>query len=128
MLTLEAQLSPGVGAGRQARAFVHDILQASDLAQVNDVVQLLSSELVNNVVEHASGSPTIRITPDGEKVRVEVDDPSTDAPVLEVPDVRSEHGRGLLLVATFASDWGFVVGSRGKTVWFEVAAPRGRGN
>lgn len=125
MLTLETQLSPGVGAGRQARTFVHDALQAADLACVNDVVGLLSTELVNNAVVHAAASPTLRITPSSGTVRVEVDDASTDAPVLEVPDVRSEHGRGLLLVASIADDWGFEVGNRGKTVWFEVSASPG---
>jgi len=128
MLTLETQLAPGVGAGRQARAFVHDILHASDLAEVNDVVELLSTELVNNVVEHAAGSPTLRITPNEQSVRVEVDDASVDAPVLEVPDVRAEHGRGLLLIASIADEWGFDVGSGGKTVWFVVSAPSGRDN
>ena len=124
MLTLETHLAPGVGAGRQARTFVHDVLHAADLGCVDDVVELLSTELVNNVVEHAAGSPTLRITPDSRRVRVEVDDASTDAPVLEVPDERTEHGRGLLLIASIADAWGFEVGSRGKTVWFEVSAAR----
>ncbi|HEY3669992.1 MAG TPA: ATP-binding protein [Acidimicrobiia bacterium] len=122
MLTLETQLSPGVDAGRQARAFVHDILHDAALDHVNDVIELLSTELVNNAVVHAAGSPTLRITPGSSRIRVEVDDPSIDAPVLEVPDGRSECGRGLLLVASIADDWGFEVRSRGKTVWFEVSA------
>jgi anti-sigma regulatory factor (Ser/Thr protein kinase) len=128
MPTVETQLSPGVHAGHQARNFVHDILHTSGLDHVDHAVELLTTELVNNVVVHAPGAPTLRITPDSQMVRVEVDDRSTDAPVLEVPDERAESGRGLLLVATIADDWGFGVGSHGKTVWFEIRTQRAAGS
>jgi anti-sigma regulatory factor (Ser/Thr protein kinase) len=125
MLTIETQLSPGVEAGRQARAFVRNVLHDSHLDHLHDAVELLSTELVNNAVVHATGGRTIRITPDPEVVRVEVDDLSADAPVPEIPEMRSESGRGLLLLAAIADAWGFEKQRHGKTVWFEIRAPHG---
>ena len=120
MLTSETLLSPGVAAGHEARDFVRDVLHDAQLDHYHDAVELLSTELVNNAVVHAAGAPTLRITPCQEVVRVEVDDRSVDAPILEIPDILSDCGRGLVLVAAIADDWGFEMRRNGKTVWFEI--------
>ncbi len=54
-------------------------------------------------------------------MRVEIDDPSPEVPVLRHPDHGDEHGRGVLLVDQLATDWGVEPHpERGKTVWFEI--------
>lgn len=53
-------------------------------------------------------------------VRVAVDDGSDNAPRLGAPDTVDLGGRGLPLVATLASRWGWEPLPFGKRVWFEV--------
>jgi hypothetical protein len=49
-----------------------------------------------------------------------VDNPSTDAPVLQHPDAETPRGRGILLLDALATDWGTDLRTEGKTVWFEI--------
>lgn len=93
-----------------------------------DTVALLTSELVTNAVLHAC-SPievTVEIRPGAVHVQV-----SDDLPGLhQEPDGSRHGGRGLVLVAAMASDWGISARGEavGKSVWFEVARTgRGRG-
>jgi len=83
---------------------------------------LLATELVANVVRHVGSDATVRVSPTRDGVRVEVDDASTDVPVLQLPDRSSPSGRGILLLDSFATRWGADVRLTGKTVWFEVDA------
>jgi hypothetical protein len=53
-------------------------------------------------------------------MRVEIDDPSTEVPVVRHPENNDEHGRGVLLVDQLANAWGVEARSDGKTVWFEL--------
>ena len=53
-------------------------------------------------------------------MRIEVDDPSTEPPVLQNPDPLDERGRGILLVESLATSWGVDIHETGKTVWFEI--------
>jgi anti-sigma regulatory factor (Ser/Thr protein kinase) len=86
-------------------------------------VQLLTTELVSNCVQHGNAGPKSEIqlgfsTPDG-VVRVEVTD-SGDGFELEMPvaDPTTPGGFGLLIVDSGASRWG--VSRDGRCVWFEV--------
>jgi hypothetical protein len=60
-------------------------------------------------------------------VRIEVDDASTEVPVLRDPDRMDEHGRGVMLVEQLASDWGVEVHDAGKTIWFELSVATANG-
>ncbi len=53
-------------------------------------------------------------------MRVEIDDPSPQVPVVRHPDAVDEHGRGVLLVDQLANAWGVEPHDDGKTVWFEL--------
>ena len=53
-------------------------------------------------------------------MRVEIDDLSTEVPVVRHPDTVDEHGRGVLLVDRLANAWGVEPRTDGKTVWFEL--------
>jgi anti-sigma regulatory factor (Ser/Thr protein kinase) len=88
------------------------------------LTELLTSELVGNVVRHVGSPMTVRIYHDASTVRVEVDDDSTDLPVLAQRGALSERGRGLALVNALAADWGTRGADHGKTVWFELDAYR----
>ncbi|WP_326598469.1 ATP-binding protein [Streptomyces sp. NBC_01803] len=117
---------------RSARDAVRTALTpvVPDGSGVVETAALLTSEVVTNAVAAAlgclSGAPVelyAEWTPSG-TVRVLVHD---DAPgdlrlPCGVPDPESEHGRGLLLLSLYATEWGVChhVPGRGKTVWFTL--------
>jgi len=116
------ELSNDVGAARRARAFVRDAVHSWRLQSgVSDVAQLLTDELVANVVRHVGAPMQVRAMWRRSCIRVEVDDPSVQRPVRRDPDPSEDHGRGILLVESLASAWGVELRRDGKTVWFEVA-------
>jgi hypothetical protein len=113
-------------AARRARTFVHEALHAWRLEDADHLAELLTDELVSNVVRHVGLPMEVRTSHNGTSVRVEVDDASTQPPIRRDPEQFDEHGRGILLVESAASDWGVDVRADGKTIWFEVpvvAAP-----
>jgi anti-sigma regulatory factor (Ser/Thr protein kinase) len=85
---------------------------------------LLTSELVTNALTHGESPVTVAVSWSGEQLRVEVHDRSrylpTPWPVHMAPD--DETGRGLLLVDTLATDWGFYRTPGGKAVYFTLNA------
>ena len=81
----------------------------------------MTSELVTNVVRHVGAPITVRALRQPSSIRVEVVDPSGEPPVARHPQPLDEHGRGLLLVDSLASQWGVTQHDEdGKTVWFEI--------
>ncbi|MGW3950856.1 ATP-binding protein [Streptomyces sp. NPDC004752] len=98
------------------------------LSRRSDDVLLCVSELATNALLH--GVPPGRcfrfcltLTTDG-ALRVEVHDSGPGE--IRTPDTgpESEHGRGLLLVAALADDWGVAERDPGKVVWSEFRGCR----
>lgn len=91
-------------------------------ADVRDTAELLTSELVTNALLHAGTDLTVHVEriDHGSSVRIAVDDGSATAPRLGEPTGDDVGGRGLPLVATLASRWGWEPLPHGKRVWFEV--------
>ncbi|MEU6226227.1 ATP-binding protein [Streptomyces sp. NPDC047042] len=100
---------------------------------VNETLTLITAELSANAVRHghvpgrdfhlqltlAEGMFRIEVT----DTRAENQVPSTP----QAPDSASESGRGLLLVAALADDWGVAPrpAAPGKTVWAQLRVPTG---
>ena len=108
-------LAPSGGSVRAGRQFVADVLARWELDGQLDTATLLVSEVVANAVVHA-GTPCIldlQVDADRGELVVAVTDYG-DGPVLnpieeyglalllEDPDLESESGRGLFIVATVA--------------------------
>lgn len=105
----------------EARRFLASCLAGCAVA--DDALTCLS-ELAANAVLHSNsqlpgGSFTVQAGRDpGGRLRIEVTDqggpwdPSAD------PD--GEHGRGLLVVARLAADWGIGEHLNGRTAWLEL--------
>ena len=110
------------GAARTAREFVRETLRAWGLDDVDQVAELLTDELVGNVVRHVGSPMAVRASHQVESIRIEVDDGSAEPPVRRHPDQLDEHGRGILFVETLATDWGIELRDDGKTIWFELPA------
>jgi anti-sigma regulatory factor (Ser/Thr protein kinase) len=117
---IETQLPSSLTTGSSARAFLRAVLQTWRLDGFGEVTELLTDELVSNVVRHVAAPMTLRVLRHGSCLRVEVDDPSTARPRVLHPDEEATSGRGLLLVDALAAGWGTDLRSDGKTVWFEL--------
>ncbi|HVE99419.1 MAG TPA: ATP-binding protein [Mycobacteriales bacterium] len=117
----EIVLVPEAESARRARRFVRDVLRPVRHDIPLDSVLLVVSELVTNAVRHASGAPVLVVDAGPTRVRVEVRDrePSVPAPRPAEPD--EESGRGLLIVAAVADEWGVEPDGSGKAIWAELA-------
>ncbi|GAA2619139.1 ATP-binding protein [Streptomyces vastus] len=86
-----------------------------------DDLALLSSEVIANALQHATGPYSAVVSWTRARLRVEVADTARPFPTSHGDGPYAESGRGLLLVAALAADWGSTPTATGKTVWFEVA-------
>lgn len=113
---------------REARRFLAAILDGHPAA---DDATLCLSELVSNATIHSrshepGGHFTVRAERHGGQLRVEVRDqggPWTGPSTGRWPE-DEPHGRGLLIVARLARDWGRTGDSEtGWTLWFVMDCP-----
>ncbi len=89
----------------------------------NQVVELLTSELLSNAVLHGADGRSIHLWFRGgeDVVRVSVSDAAPARPVVLHPDVAAPSGRGMAIVEAMSNRWGVDRQDQGgKTVWFEV--------
>lgn len=124
LLALPADLTSGRAARRLVRRALHDW----QLPELVGDAELLTSELVNNAVLHASSDVQLRLFHEPERLRVEVTDRGGGALQRRFPALTDDNGRGLLLVAALASTWGTAASAQGKTVWFELETGRPHGD
>jgi anti-sigma regulatory factor (Ser/Thr protein kinase) len=107
-----------------ARQFVKVVFDAWSISGTDDA-ELLISELVTNVVKHVGNCPEpmrISILRIGDRIRIEVHDPSPEPPKPRLAKELDQSGYGLFLVQMIAADWGHTQIVNGKVVWFEVYA------
>ncbi|HEY8717112.1 ATP-binding protein [Pengzhenrongella sp.] len=127
--TDELRLPARPSSARLARDWVMNKLAADGVfGAENQVVELLTGELVANAALHGppDGLVRVRAWRIRRTVRVAVRDDSSQAPVVLHSGPSATSGRGLALVDTLAADWGIERhGSRGKTVWFSVDLDQG---
>lgn len=110
----------------RARAFVRTLVGAHGVADVvRDDAEILVSELVTNAVRHAAIPDTplrLVVLRAGDRLRIEVHDPSPAAPSPRRIDLLEETGRGWFLVAAIADRHGTDLTFSGKAVWCELTA------
>ena len=90
---------------------------------VQATVELLTSELVANALEHGppDGVITVLVSTDEGMFEVAVRDQEPGHPVLGRPVLTAEGGRGVMLIDMLAAAWGTrPLSGGGKTVWFTV--------
>ena len=119
----------GPPAAAQARQLLRGALGEGRLEPLSDVATLLVSELVTNALRHGGGPRELVVDVAAAGVTVSVSD-SSPAPPLQrdqwspAVEVLPENGRGLLLVAALADDWGWAQEPLGKRVWFRLRVRR----
>ncbi|MEU2159521.1 ATP-binding protein [Streptomyces sp. NPDC019208] len=124
---------------RLARLFVSHCLDSWGHpydSDVNETLTLITAELCANAVRHGrvpgrDFHVRLAVEADGGRLRLEVSDTRAERrPVVTTtptdPDAESESGRGLLLVAALADDWGVSDrrGGPGKSVWATLGTGR----
>ncbi|WP_338146405.1 ATP-binding protein [Streptomyces boncukensis] len=110
-----------------ARDLVVTALRVWRLEALLNGANLVATELVANAVQHGSGRYLVFSIerPSRSRVRIRVTNQSRIRPVLQSPGEEETRGRGLLLVAALAIDWGTDVHTSGKTVWADLADEAG---
>jgi hypothetical protein len=100
---------------------------ARQAAPRDEDMALVITELVSNAVRHAGGDILLVINDTGGAWRVEVWDTSSDPPRMQASSLDAESRRGLLLVDTLSTTWGWKAGAReqpwAKVVFAEMPAP-----
>jgi anti-sigma regulatory factor (Ser/Thr protein kinase) len=116
-----SSLAAGPAAAGEARAQVRAAICAWHVPVDASVATLLASELVTNAIQHQAGE-TAELVIDCTRgqLRVDVHDTSGSMPVLMDAPADAESGRGLMLVATLSTDWGFYRTPAGKAVYFTL--------
>jgi anti-sigma regulatory factor (Ser/Thr protein kinase) len=121
-------LAAGPTAPGIARGQVRATIAAWDVPVDTSVAILLTSELVTNAVMHEVGETiTLVITCGYGQLGVDVHDTSCELPVPVDGPPDAETGRGLVLVASLSSSWGYYRTPTGKAVYFTLAFPGDRG-
>ena len=132
-------LPPVPASAGAARRFVADAAQRWDLLPLLEDAELALTELVTNAILHAATPISISIScaPDGMEIAVFDGSPALPAtrpsgdigrdPTDSRLHVReagaAARGRGLVMVAALAAQWGVSPLSDGKAVWVRMAAP-----
>jgi hypothetical protein len=119
---------------RSARLVTKSVLHGWCLGGLAETAELLVSEIVTNAVRASTPSghrqpetgraarpPLLRLwlTSDGRGVLIQVWDSDHHRPVLKRPGPDAEAGRGLLLIETLSTQWGWYALEElgGKIVW-----------
>jgi DNA-binding NarL/FixJ family response regulator len=108
-------------SARQARLDLRTALTDEVGDDTMSIVELLTTELVMNSVEHADTKAIVTAEIHRNKVRVAVSDDGPGVPQRLDPSNVQESGRGLMIVDQLAQAWGVDRTETGKTVWFELA-------
>ncbi|WP_017236512.1 SpoIIE family protein phosphatase [Streptomyces sp. SS] len=103
-----------------ARTLVEDRIAQWGLALDPFAVTLVASELVTNAIRYGSAPITLRLMKEGPGLVCEVSDAGQAAPHLRHAKAVDEGGRGLLICASIADDWGVRYTDDGKSVWAEI--------
>ncbi|MGW1275524.1 ATP-binding protein [Streptomyces tsukubensis] len=106
---------------RHMRRITGAALRLWKLDAVTDEALLVVSELVTNAVRHGTGTIRLRVRRTGDLLRIEVTDQSPRAPQPREAGPLDESGRGMLIVAMLAAEWG--VSPDGTTTWCTLTLP-----
>jgi anti-sigma regulatory factor (Ser/Thr protein kinase) len=113
-------LAQDVQAVGKARELIRKALAEWGLESVQDVTELVISELVTNAVRHARGPIRLCLTCDRGRLLGAVCDGDPHPPAVGANQVDDEGGRGLALVEAVTHRWGTHSTSTGKRVWFSL--------
>jgi anti-sigma regulatory factor (Ser/Thr protein kinase) len=118
--TVSRTFGRGTSTPSEVRRLVRSTLTGWELDALLDDATLVASELTNNALLHADSDITLTLSLTDSLIRVCVGDSSTAIPCPGAPTARSGSGRGLHIVQTLATSWGWDTVPGGKVVWAEL--------
>jgi anti-sigma regulatory factor (Ser/Thr protein kinase) len=108
-----------------AREFVGAAIDEWGCGDPDQVIALLTSEIITNAVRHAEGTIGLGVFMlDAGTIRVEASDGSPHTTVTPRSEPDDDGGRGLHIVERLAQRWGTDRDEAGKAVWFEARVVR----
>jgi anti-sigma regulatory factor (Ser/Thr protein kinase) len=116
---------------RMARFHVRAALSFHELDEYADDAEIITSELVTNVIRHvcSDGTETVGVilarTWNPESVTVVVSDSSPEGPAMPEASTDSERGRGLQIVKALSTHWGWHPQDGGKEIFAVLAQEAG---
>ena len=117
------RLELGPAAAAHACGHVRTAISAWSVPVNPAVAILLTSDLVINAVTNGAGETiTLGIGWSSGQFRVEVHDASVTGDPWETADDGADAGRGLLLAAAMAADWGHYRTPAGRAVYYVLVA------
>ena len=129
-LSFTYQIDPEPSAVSGAREQIRKVLPGWGLAEHDDLMQLIVSELVTNALPQCDYPIEITVTYDGKNLRIEVWDDGDQMPVRKAPGDDEERGRGLQLIDALIQTYGGTRGIArqgarcGKAVYVAIPTPR----
>ena len=118
------ELGSGLESAGAARRFIAASLEEVCDRDLVDVAVLLVSELATNALRHAVPPFALTLDFHHPTVEIAVEDGLAQQPVPRHPQPVDESGRGLVLVAELASEWGVRSLGPGKSTWFTLDLDR----
>ncbi|MEU1351763.1 SpoIIE family protein phosphatase [Streptomyces sp. NPDC005776] len=106
-----------------ARTIVRQALTDWNMAELADDAELVTGELLVNVLLHTEGGAvlTLEVLPEPvRRIRLSVQDRSSAWPRRRTPGETATSGRGLLLLDAVTTRWGIEPRGEGKAVWCEI--------
>jgi serine/threonine-protein kinase RsbW len=106
-----------------ARRVTRQVLASWQLGSLREPADLIVSELVTNVIQHARADGTgvgLRLQTSDTGMRIEVHDSDPHLPQPRIPAVLDESGLGFTIIEATADRWGVRKTEVGKAVWAEL--------
>jgi anti-sigma regulatory factor (Ser/Thr protein kinase) len=118
---LRITLTAGPAAPAAARSQVRAAIYDWNIPVDPSVAVLLTSEVVTNALRHEAGKTIeLVISCSYGQLHVDVYDTSPALPMPMDGPVDAETGRGLMLLASLSSSWGYYRTPTGKAVYFTL--------
>jgi anti-sigma regulatory factor (Ser/Thr protein kinase) len=119
MFECHLPLASDIGSARLGRQAVRDLLIDCDPEFVERAV-ILTDELVTNAIRHGRPPIVLDLAGSADTLDVGVCDAGSGVPGGQAVEWTEERGRGLMIVAALADEWGVCARQQGKCVWFHL--------
>jgi anti-anti-sigma regulatory factor len=120
-----AELPAELSSLRRARELIEQWLTAWSRPDLIAVAKVIVTALIENVLQHTDGAPSVRLETDGTLVTVAIEDNSHDLAVLREDPAAGQAPSGLHIVGALCRMWGNAPTPSGKTVW-AIMGPENR--
>ena len=110
----------------ESRAMLRQTLAAWETGDSSADIELVADELITNALVHTDSGAKLTVQlldDDCRRIRLEVQDTSSEWPRRRTAGETATSGRGLLLVESLADRWGVEPLGTGKAVWCEFRLP-----